>query len=127
MAEQPPPKRPFWRDSGRIAGALAIAFGVVCVVAAIGYQVLKRPGDVHRGAEVTFKPQKPKKPKVRLSNWPIFGLDRARTRYLPAQGVKPPFRKMWSYGARPLLEFPPIYANGTLYFVDNNGRAFALD
>ena len=43
------------------------------------------------------------------------------------KGIKPPFRKLWRYTDRPLLEFPPIYVGGKLYVVNNNGYAFALD
>ena len=57
----------------------------------------------------------------------MYGLNPARTRYLPATGVQPPFRKLWRYTEKPLLEFPPIYVAGTLYAVNNNGIAFALD
>ncbi len=61
--------------------------------------------------------------KAKTVNWPIFGYDRARTRYLPVKGVKPPFRKLWRFTDRPLLEFPPIYVGGRLYFVNNSGFA----
>ena len=57
----------------------------------------------------------------------MFGLNPARTRYLPAKGVKPPFRKLWRFTERTLLELPPIYVGGKLYFVNNNGTAYALD
>jgi outer membrane protein assembly factor BamB len=57
----------------------------------------------------------------------MFGLNRARTRHLSVKGVRPPFRKLWRYKGRPLLEFPPIFVNGRLYFVDNSGWARALD
>ena len=56
----------------------------------------------------------------------MFGLDRARTRYLAARGVKPPYRLIWHYTDKPLIEFPPVYAQGRLYFVNNNGYAYAL-
>jgi outer membrane protein assembly factor BamB len=93
---------------------------------AIAYQALKRPADVHN-PDVPFKRQKPPKPKAKTVNWPLFGLNPARTRYLPAKGVKPPFRKLWRYTGRPLLEFPPIFVGGKLYLVDNSGFARALD
>jgi len=75
----------------------------------------------------------------------MFGYDRARTRYLPSDKVKPPYKRRWKYGDGPLLEFPPIFVRaknlclkrkrkpkelgceGRLFFVDNNGRAFSLD
>ncbi|MGB7685973.1 MAG: PQQ-binding-like beta-propeller repeat protein, partial [Solirubrobacterales bacterium] len=79
--------------------------------------------------DAIFRPQKPKQApkKAKTVNWPLFGFDRARTRYLPAKGIKPPFRKLWRYTDRPLLEFPPIYVGGKLYLVNNSGRALSLD
>ncbi len=106
----------------------ALVAGVLILVAVgglIAYNNLKRPADVHN-SDAAFNAQEAK-PKEKKVNWPIYGYNRARTRYLAVKGVNPPFRKLWSYGARPLLEFPPIYANGTLYGLDNSGHVFALD
>ena len=105
-----------------------IAGGMVAILGAgiLAYELLKRPPDVHN-PDVPFVQQKPPKPQAKTVNWPIFGLNPARTRFLPAKGVKPPFRKLWRYTGRPLLEFPPIYVGGKLYFVDNSGFARALD
>ncbi|HXR29950.1 MAG TPA: PQQ-binding-like beta-propeller repeat protein [Solirubrobacterales bacterium] len=118
----------FWHSRRGIAVGLIV--GCVLVlggVALLAYQLLKRPPDVHN-ANVPFEPQAPSKPKrAKTVNWPIFGLNPARTRYLPVKGVKPPFRKLWRFTERPLLEFPPIYVGGKLYFVNNNGTAYALD
>ena len=113
-------------SSRTVIAVLAIVPLLVLGGAALAYELLKRPPDVHN-ASVPFKPQKPPKPKAKTVNWPFFGLNRARTRYLPAKGVKPPFRKLWRYTGRPLLEFPPIFVGGKLYFVDNSGWARALD
>jgi outer membrane protein assembly factor BamB len=119
------PKR-LWREHRRLAvalilGALACAAGIV-----IAYELLKRPPDVHN-PNVAFKPHKPPKPEAKTVNWPMFGLNPARTRYLPAKGVKPPYRLLWHFTERPLIEFPPVYEGGRLYFVNNNGYAYALD
>lgn len=110
----------------RIAIVL-LALGLAVSVA-LGYQELKRPPDVHNEA-VPFKPEKPVKPppKPHTVNWPIFGLNPARTRYLPAKGIKPPFKLIWHYTEKPLLEFPPVYAHGRLYAVNNDATAFALN
>src|SRR5215208_5757417 len=116
MAATPPPKRPWWRDPHRLLAAVSVGVGVFAVVAAIGYQVLKRPGDVHRGEEVTFKPEEPKPEpahKAHRVRWPRFGYDLARTRFLAVKGIKPPFKRLWKYNEGPLLEFPPVYAKGT--------------
>lgn len=117
----------FWHSRRGLAIGLIVA-GVLVVAGAVllSYELLKRPADVHN-SDATFVPQEPPKPKAKTVNWPMFGLNPARTRYLPAKGVKPPFRKLWRFTEKPLLEFPPIYVGGKLYFVDNNGTARALD
>jgi outer membrane protein assembly factor BamB len=109
---------------GLIVGAVIITFGA----GVLAYELVKRPADVHN-ENATFVPQKPAEPepKAKTVNWPMYGLNPARTRYLPATGIKPPFRKLWRFTERPLLEFPPIYVAGKLYFVNNNGTAYALD
>lgn len=119
--------RRVWHEHRRLTIAVAAALVVLLAAgAAIAYELLKRPADVHNTA-VPFKPQKPPKPKAKTVNWPLFGRNRSRTRYLPAKGIRPPFRKLWRYTGRPLLEFPPIFVGGKLYFVDNSGFARALD
>jgi len=116
-----------WRDHRPAVLVLAVAVFGLAAAALAAYEVLKRPPDVHN-PNAAFKPEKPKKPpKARTVNWPIFGYDRARTRYLPAKGVKPPFQLLWRFADGPLLEFPPVFAGGRLYFVNNNATAFALD
>ncbi len=124
---------PLLRDADRLLHQnrwLAIgilAFALIFSAGAVGYELLKRPADVHN-PDAIFKPQKPPKPKrAKTVNWPMFGLNPARTRYLPVNGIKPPFDKLWRYTNRPLLEFPPIYVGGKLYLVNNSGYAIALD
>jgi outer membrane protein assembly factor BamB len=121
------PKR-FWREHRRLGIGLIAAAALAAAALLVAYEALKRPPDVHNPNAI-FKPQKPKQPpkKAKTVNWPLFGLNAARTRYLPARGIKPPFRKLWRYTERPLLEFPPVYVAGRLYAVNNNGTAFALD
>src|SRR5262245_48449675 len=124
MAGTPPSNRPWWREPHRLIAVLSVSLGVLAVIAAIGYQVLKRPGDVHRGNEVAFTPKEPKQQKKVLHRlrWPRFGYDLARTRFMAVKGMHPPFKRLWKYSERPLLEFPPVYAKGTLYAVNNNGQ-----
>jgi outer membrane protein assembly factor BamB len=123
-----------WRSHRRLAIGLLAAAVLAVTAIVVGYEVLKRPSDVHNEAAIRhFEPEKPKPPpkpvhgKPRLVNWPIFGLNPARTRYLPAKGIRPPFKLIWHYTERPLLEFPPVYAAGRLYGVNNSGTAFALE
>ncbi len=120
------------RQSNRMLAIVLLALGAIVGAGMIGYQLLKRPADVHNQAAIEqFEPHKPPPPKKvtrrQTVNWPFFGYNRARTKYLPVQGVNPPFDKVWRYTERPLLEFPPIYVNGRLYAVNNSGYAFSLD
>jgi outer membrane protein assembly factor BamB len=117
----------YWHQRRHLAVGLIVA-GLIAVAGAglLAYELLKRPADVHN-SQAAFVPQKPPKPEAKTVNWPVFGLNPARTRYLPAKGVKPPYKLLWHYTERPLLEFPPIYVAGKLYFVNNNGYAYALD
>ncbi len=121
------PLKRFWREHRFAALALAGAFAlIVGGVVGIAYDALKRPADIHN-EEAAFQPQKPKVQKRKTVGWPLYGYDRARTRYLPAKGVRPPFQRVWRYKDRPLLEFPPTIAGGKLFFVNNSGYAVALD
>jgi outer membrane protein assembly factor BamB len=122
--------RELWRTHRRIAIGLVTGAALAIAGIVVAYELLKRPADVHNQAAIErFVPPKPSPPppKPKTVNWPIFGRDPARTKYLPANGVKPPFRLAWHYTERPLLEFPPVYARGKLYAVNNSGTAFALD
>jgi outer membrane protein assembly factor BamB len=118
--------RLLWREHRPVAIGLAVLAVAVVVSGFAAYQALKRPPDIHN-PDVAFQPQKPKVQKRKTVSWPLYGYDRARTRYLPAKGIRPPFKKVWRYTDGPLLEFPPVVARGRLFFVDNNGHAIALD
>src|SRR4051794_5304171 len=117
----------WWHDRRKLGAVIAAILILGGIGVAIAYNQLKRPDDVHN-TDVPFKPPpKPPKPVVKTTDWPMFGFDRARTRFLPAKGIKPPFKKLWKYGDRPLIEFPPIVVKNRLYFVDNNGHAVSLN
>jgi outer membrane protein assembly factor BamB len=109
----------------RWAVALAV-LALVGIGALLAYRDLRRPPDV-RNEDVAFNPGETKPKQVKTVNWSLYGYDRRRTRYLAAKGIKPPFKRLWKYGERPLLEFAPIYVGGRIYGLDNNGHAFALD
>jgi outer membrane protein assembly factor BamB len=111
-----------WATVALIASVVLVIGGIV----GIAYDALKRPADIHN-EEAAFRPQKPKVQKRKTVSWPLYGYDRARTRYLPAKGVRPPFHEVWRYTDGPLLEFPPTVAGGKLYFANNSGFAIALD
>ncbi len=125
--------RPWWRQPRKVLTALALVLLGLAVAGGIAYSQLKRPDDVSNPAVPFDDPaagQTPKKKKQKKEsaavNWPTFRYDRQRTGYLPVNGIKPPFKRVWKYGDKPLLEFPPIVVKGVLYFVDNDGHAIAL-
>jgi outer membrane protein assembly factor BamB len=115
----------WWGRHKPLAAGLAISLIAIAIGAVIAYDNLRRPGDIHNSG-AAFK-SKETKPREKTVDWPLYGYNQRRTRYLAAKGIKPPFKKLWKYGGRPLLEFPPIFVHGTLYGLDNSGHAFAID
>jgi outer membrane protein assembly factor BamB len=75
----------------------------------------------------TAPPKKKKaKPKAETFKWPIYGYTRQRTRFLDAT-IHPPFKRIWRFTrGKGLVEFQPILINGILYFVRNEGQAYAV-
>ena len=91
-----------------------------------GWLLSRDPG----GSEETTTSAKAPPPAPaapQTTNWPTYGLDAARTRYMPTHKVKPPYKVAWTYDARHLMEYSPIVVGDTLYGIDNNGEAFALN
>jgi outer membrane protein assembly factor BamB len=118
-----------WSVSRRVAvgaGVAVLAAGAVL----IAYLAVKRPGDV-TNPEASFQPkekqEKPARKKVETVNWPAYGLNRARTRFLPAKGLGPPFRTLWHFDAKQLLEFSPIVVRSTVYVMSNDAKVFAIN
>ena len=58
--------------------------------------------------------------------WPTYGYDNERQRVAPSR-LRPPFRRIWTFGARKLLEFPPAIGYGRLYFTNNSGVLYAVN
>jgi outer membrane protein assembly factor BamB len=104
-------------------GATALA---IAGVALAGYLIFKRPGDVSN-PDVAFKREKQRKEKAETVDWPLFGYDAARTKYLPTDDVGPPFRKLWSWDSGQLIEFSPIVVDDRIYGMNNDALFFALD
>jgi outer membrane protein assembly factor BamB len=108
------------------AATIAAAVALVAVVGVGGTLVLSGGGSSEgTTAATTTTTAAPAGPP--LSDWPTYGFDAARTRYLPTKEVKPPYKVAWTYDARHLMEYSPIVAGGNVYGIDNNGEAFALN
>ena len=59
--------------------------------------------------------------------WPTYGADNARLRAVAAPGLRPPFRRVWTFHGRALLEFPPVVGYGSVFEEAFDGRLYALD
>src|SRR4030095_9551534 len=59
--------------------------------------------------------------------WPMYRFDASRQANAEKMLVQPPYKHLWFFRARSLLEFPPAAAYGRLYFANAKGTLFALE
>jgi outer membrane protein assembly factor BamB len=83
------------------------------------------PQTTSRAPTTVSKPPR-QKPDDSLP-WPTYGGDSARTRAVSAPGLRPPFRRVWTFYSGALLELPPVAGYGLLYEESFDGRIDALD
>src|SRR3954471_23283665 len=112
-----------------------IAAGAVLVLAgaaiAAYFAFVKKQGDYNNPSaafdtQPAAPPKKKPKPKPETFKWPQYGYQRDRTRFLDTN-IHPPFKRIWRFTrGKGLLEFQPILINGILYFVRNEGQAYAV-
>lgn len=98
---------------------------------AVAVILLRAPGnESHPNVEFTAPTATTPKelPSRALFEWPRYGYDAARTRDFPSgHQLDPPFRQGWQFQDFALLEFPPVIYGNTLFVVDDNGSAKAID
>ena len=109
---------------------LVTLVGVGALVAGLavgGYLLFVKPPEDVSNPDVGFenRQQQPRRPRGERFLWPLYGYTPARTRYLKAS-IRPPFRRIWQFDSGELIEFQPVLARGTLFFVNNDAVAFAL-
>ena len=135
----PPQERK--RRRRRIVLVLGIAL-LLLVSAAAAFVVTNQPGDVSN-PDVEFRdepsqtpepevepdaPGKEKTDPVDRFIWGHYGYTRDRRRYLPLKTPpRPPFRKVWQYQGRVLLEFPPVIGGKRLYILNDHGMLYSID
>lgn len=122
--------------SGRRKTVLVIAAAAALVVAALlgfaaGYVVAKKQesADVQGNSTQEFvetQAPTPKPPPLPGIAWPMWGFDAVHTRISP-YSHRPPFRIAWSFGAKQLVEFPPVVAYGLVTFTNNPGVTFSIN
>lgn len=117
---------------------LLIGLGAVLVVAAGGaaglYLKIHREAQDIRGSSTeefvptelptTVEASKPR--EIAGVVWPFYGFQPERLRVVGFDH-RPPYRVIWRFGARNLVEFPPVIAYERLYFANNSGRFYAVN
>jgi outer membrane protein assembly factor BamB len=104
-----------------------VAVLVLGVVAAIVIHRLQGPADIRGSSTVEFTPTTAAKPPPPPGiQWPQYGFDETRDRAVQLS-LRPPYRRVWWYGAGSLVEFPPVIGYGRLYFSTNSGKIAAVN
>jgi outer membrane protein assembly factor BamB len=119
-------------------GLVAAAVVLVAAGGAAAFIVLHKPGNVsHPDLQfirptVTPRPAAAARRRARRAidnfQWPWYGFDAGRTRFFqPPAKLAPPLRVGWHYNDGALLEFPPVIDGETLYLLDDDGSAKAVN
>jgi outer membrane protein assembly factor BamB len=58
--------------------------------------------------------------------WPLFGVDPARSQAQTEISVRPPFKVVWSRGIGSLIEFPAVVSDGVAYIGNYKGTIYAI-
>jgi outer membrane protein assembly factor BamB len=111
-----------------LAVALLVVVGAVGGALAWYLHVKHAERDITGSSTVEFVPTQPPPPKPREPGvaWPTYGHDPGRLRFGNGIALAPPFRRLWTFRARSLVEFPPAVAYGRLYFANNSGVVYAI-
>jgi len=112
-----------------LLGGAGLVLLVLVAAGGAWYLHVKHAGrNIHGSSTVEFiptaAPPKPPAPEAGVL-WPMYGGDAARVRVADSS-LAPPFRRLWTFHAQSLVEFPPVVAYGRLYFANNSGVLFAI-
>ena len=94
-------------------GVVLVAAGVLAAGALL-HHFRGIPHHTTTAPPITTSGPPPQKPNESLP-WPTYGADNTRTRAVTVPGLRPPFRKLWTYYGHTLLELPPVAGYGLLY------------
>jgi outer membrane protein assembly factor BamB len=111
---------------------------VVLVIAggAVAFVLSHAPGNVsHPNLEFTTPttstapaPKPHAKKQVNNFQWPLYGFNGGRTRFFAAPGnLAPPLHVGWKFTDGALLEFPPVIYHETLFVLDDDCSARAIN
>lgn len=111
----------------RVLKALAVlAVLLAGAVTAVVIHRLQAEKDI-KGSSTEFFPtvEKPTPLPTNIA-WPEYGFEATRTRAVTL-ALRPPYRRVWTYRAGSLVEFPPVIGYGRLYFSTNSGKLVAVN
>jgi outer membrane protein assembly factor BamB len=114
---------------------VALAVVGLAIGGAVAFVLLHKPGNVSHPkvefttpATTTQPAPQPKRPVADTFEWPRYGYDLARTRDFPnSRSLDPPLHRGWTYRAGSLLEFPPVISGTTMFALNDDGIALAID
>ena len=115
---------------------IGLAVAVVAAGGAVAFVLLHQPGDVSNphvqfSAPPTATPTPeatPQAKKVNNFRWPVYGYSNDRRRQLDVpSSLHGPYRQVWWYNGRSLLEFSPVMAKQSLFLLKDNGKAVAIN
>jgi outer membrane protein assembly factor BamB len=107
---------------------LVLLGGAVAVLLLHAPHNVSNPSVEFTATTTTVAAAPPKKVVIDDSLWPRYGFDSARTHFFPGNDLpEPPLHVGWRFQDYALLEFPPVIYRTTLYVIDDDGSAKALD
>ncbi|HEY3543684.1 MAG TPA: PQQ-binding-like beta-propeller repeat protein [Gaiellaceae bacterium] len=111
----------------RLLKALAVAAVLLAgVVTAIVIHRLQAEHDVQGSSTEFVTTVENTEPLPKNVAWPEYGFEPNRTRAVDL-ALRPPYRRVWTFKAGSLVEFPPAIAYGRLYFSTNSGKLLAVN
>jgi outer membrane protein assembly factor BamB len=132
MRAMPSPGSRRWLRRGLVAVVVLLVLlgGTVAALLAHSPGNVSHPNVEFTAPTTTTVAAAPPPTKVAVDNsmWPRYGFDAERTHFFPGASVpQPPLHSGWRFQDYALLEFPPVIYRTTVYLIDDDGSAKALD
>jgi len=112
-------------------GYFLLALGLAAAGAAVADKALRpRAPTVVGSTTREYHPTTqaaPRAPRGKSFSWPTYGYDNMRDRAVEVAGLRPPYRRAWTFHGHALLEFPPVVAGGRVYETSISGVLYAID
>jgi outer membrane protein assembly factor BamB len=110
-----------------LKGLAVLAVLLAGAVTAVVIHRLQAEKDVKGSSTVEFDTTRVRaEPLPTNIAWPEYGFEPNRTRAVTLD-LRPPYKRVWTYRAGSLVEFPPAIGYGRLYFSTNSGKFVAVN